>query len=420
MMGKSAKDSPTWKTLSKSAQWTLVSVFVTNIGNGIQNLAVAKLLYAATGSTVDFGLTLIIENILTFVLQLFAGPLVDRGRPNRVMVFADLGRGGVVCLSSLLLTQGHVFLWVAIAIVTINMAKPFYRAATFSLGPLVAEGDHLLVFNSLRGSIVQGGQMVGVAIAGPLIYWLGTAPAFAANGVSYLLAAGAIALTRVSPLAVSTMRQATWWRTLWADWGSVFRYLRREWGLFWHMLLMSGDFLVVSFLNIAIVPIVAIDLHNQSYWLSVLDGSFAVGSLITSALAPVVIAKLGYRWSVLTALAVESLLFGGLSTLRQIYFLSALMVVFGAANTVSVTVFMTTLQRRTERALLGRIASIRSFLLSLLSLVFIPLITKAQNLSLSLGLRISGVVTLVFLVAFLVLGSRLVLGRKLLEVYDRE
>ena len=410
--------TPTWKPLSKSAQWMLVSVFATNISNGIQNLAVAKLLYDATGSTVDFGLTLILENVLTFLLQLLAGPVVDRGQPNRVMIFADISRGVVVCLSSLLLTQGHVFVWVAISIITINAAKPFYRAATFALGPLVAEGDHLLIFNSVRGSSVQGGQMIGVAIAGPLIYWLGTAPAFAANGVSYLLAAGAIAFARVPLLAVPENQRSSWWSTLWGDWNNVFRYLRRERGLFWHMFLVSGDFLVVAFLNIALVPIVAVDLHNQSYWLSVLDGSFAVGSLITSALAPTLIQKWGYRRSVLSALSVESVLFFGLSVFHEVYFLTAFMIAFGAANTVSLTVFMNTLQRRTERKLRGRIASIRSFLLSILSLMFIPVVTRAQNVSLTYGLRISGSVVLVFLAAVLALGSRFMFAEKLLGLND--
>lgn len=416
-MVNSSVPLPTWRNLSAAARWVLVSVFVTNIGTGIQNLAVAKLLYDATGSTVDFGLTLIIENILTFGLQLIAGPVVDRGRPSTVMVVADLARGSIVCASSIFLANGHVFWWVATAVVAINVARPFYRSANFSLGPLIAGGDQLLLFNSIRGTVVQAGQMLGVAIAGPLIYLLGPTPAFAVNGISYLLAAGAVAAIRVPRLTHQDEGEDTP-RSFIDDWAQVLKYLQGQWALAFHMLLVSGDFLVVSFLNIALVPIVAVDLHNQVYWLSVLDGSFALGSLLTSSLSPRIIRRLGYRMAILGALGSETILFVGLSSVHQIIYLASIMILFGAANTVSVASFMTTLQDRVGADLRGRISSARSFALSILSLGLIPLVTHGQSESLHQGLWMSAVVTFMFFVGTVVLGSRFFFGRQLLGIPD--
>ena len=401
--------------LSSDARWVVVSVFFVNISLGIQNLVVAKLLFSASGSTVDFGLTLVIEQILTFALQLFAGPIVDRGNPKIILLWSDVIRGGAVCFCSFMLTHGTVVFWVVVSVVFVSAVKPFYSAGSFSIGPIVAQGDSLLEFNSVRGSFVQAGQMVGTAIAGPLLYWTGPKTALAVNGIPYLWAAAALGLVTLAQFAsTKRLRQRSSTLGFVHDWKMIVDYLKGRWGLVFHVFLISGDFLVALFLNIALVPIVVTRLHDHSYWLSVLDGSFAVGSLVMSLVTARTIKLFSYLWSVLASLGSEVVLFAVLAEWRNIFVMAPTMFLFGVATTVSVTSLMTSLQQRTPQEVHGKMASLRRLTVAVLSMGLVPLITHEQNLSLRQGLLASAGVTWVFFLAVFVLGSKLVFGPKLL------
>ena len=89
--------------LPSAALWFLAGTFASNIGNGMHTLAAGALLYQQTGTVAAFGVVVVIEQAVTFLMQAVAGPSVDRGDPRRAAMLAEIVRGGCVCGLSLLL-----------------------------------------------------------------------------------------------------------------------------------------------------------------------------------------------------------------------------------------------------------------------------------------------------------------------------
>ncbi|HEY0992758.1 MAG TPA: MFS transporter, partial [Kofleriaceae bacterium] len=264
----------------------LAAVLVTNIGNGMHTLVVSKLLYDATGSSAAFGVVLVGEYAINFLLQLVAGSAVDRGNPRLVSVWADLLRGAFICIAAVMLgASGSGKYWVFATVIVINAAKPFYRSATFALAPIVVQADQLLTFNGLSGSLLQAGQLLGVALVGPVLANFAVATAFALNGISFLTSGVLILCARVPAVARPPRSTGSFLHNTVHDWGEIIRLLRRDLALAAHVVLCAGDFLLVSFVNLTLVPYVNGRLGGTAYWLSVLDGGFAVGALTAGGLS---------------------------------------------------------------------------------------------------------------------------------------
>jgi MFS transporter, DHA3 family, macrolide efflux protein len=155
--------------LTLSARWFLAGTFASNIGNGIHTLAAGALLYQQTGTVAAFGVVIIIEQIVTVLMQLIAGPWVDRGDPRRIAVMAEVARGGIVCALALALaaTDSPAMPWVLAMTVMIRVIHTFHRAATFAVTPDLAQACDLARLNSWFSAAQQGGQLVGLALSSP-------------------------------------------------------------------------------------------------------------------------------------------------------------------------------------------------------------------------------------------------------------
>lgn len=124
-----------------------LGVLITNIGNGMYTLAVGKLLYDQTGSSTPFAMLLMLEAILTFSTQAIASSAVDRGRAKQCAVIAEAIRGFAVLTASAFVFAGHTAS-ILLAAIVINLLRPFYRTASFAIGPMIADGKQLAVYNA--------------------------------------------------------------------------------------------------------------------------------------------------------------------------------------------------------------------------------------------------------------------------------
>lgn len=71
----------------------LGSNLVSNIGNGMRTLVAGIALYNQSGSAMDFGIVIVLEYIVLFVVNVLAGPWADRYNPKYTMLVVDLLRG---------------------------------------------------------------------------------------------------------------------------------------------------------------------------------------------------------------------------------------------------------------------------------------------------------------------------------------
>ncbi|OLZ08836.1 MFS transporter [Sulfobacillus thermosulfidooxidans] len=407
---------PISKLTIKPVDYMYGAILVRNIGIGIQNLVIARLLYDATHSAVDFGLVLVLENLIVTSLQLFAGPLVDGGHQKRIMATADVLTGAIICVASMSLTQQTVFQWIVAAVVVMSITKPFFSSAAFAIGPAIAPGETLIRYNSFSVVMIQVGQIIGVVCAGIFLGHFGSTPTFFLNGLAYIISAGLIGMTRIPVIEAAPDSREKQRLKFFQGWGEFVEHLQIDRGLMWQLILVNVNFLLVLFVNVALVPIVAVDFHGNPYWLSILDGSFAVGAFFSSSLIASFISRWATRRTVLGGLLVQVMAFVGLALgdgrLQMGIFLLS-MLSMGMGNTISLSAFMTSLQTRTPPVMRGRTAAASKTVLAILSMILIPLVTQVQTLSLQYGILLSAGIGLLFIVIILVLEHPKLVGNHL-------
>lgn len=392
--------------LSSTIRWTLSSVLITNIGNGIHTITIGKILYDETGSASSFGIVILFEYIINLLFQTVAGFLVDRSNPKLISIVSDLTTGVFITIASYFMTPKSVFWWILGSTIIINSSKPFYRSATFSIGPAISKGDLLLKYNSLSASFLQIGQLFGISISGLLIQYLGTNVAFGMNGISYIISGVLVWIARIPRIEVKRGGNNHFVRTFLNDWKEVVLFLRSNKSLSLFLLFSAGDFLVVNFINISLVPFVNTWFNGSAYWLSILDGSFAIGSIIIGYVSSDIVKKFGRRKILISGIGFQALLLAYLSI--QQYPISSIfvMILLGIFNTLSITTFMTNIQEMSIGPIKGRIASVRYLILSIFAGIIIPGVTYMYQFSVQWGLITSAIVSLFFCVLMYLVSKR--------------
>ncbi|HYF63110.1 MAG TPA: MFS transporter [Herpetosiphonaceae bacterium] len=402
--------------LPAEGRWLLLGTLITNIGDGMHTITVGKLFYDKTGSVLAFGFVIVIEYVINFLLQFIAGTISDQRSPKTISMVCDLLRGSFIILASLLINTSYVYLGVLLSIGAINIAKPFYRAATFALTPLVIPDDRLIRYNSILSSMLQAGQLLGVALVGPILFHFGTGAAFLCNGLSFVISGLCIMAARVGrPAAGQGAAAEPIRRAFFTGWREIFGLLKANRPLLLHIVLCCGDFLAVNFINIFLVPLVEQRYGGNSYWLSAFDGAFAVGAMLSFLVVERVLRRHSVRQVAWIGTACQAAFFLALSGLRNPYATTLVMAGFGLSNTISLTLFLSQLQKRAQRTMKGRIASTRYLVLSLQAGLFIPIVGQAQARSLAAGLLAAGLICAAFSLAVFVLSRPRFFGGALLE-----
>jgi MFS transporter len=411
-----AAPAATMRTLPAAGRWLLAGTFVTTIGNAMQTLTVGKLLYDRTGSIGAFGSVLILEQVITFVMQLVAGPWVDRGDPRRSCVQVEMVRGVVVCASGvMLMVSGHPIAWILVMTLVIRVAQPFYRAATFALGPAAVPAEALTRFNGLSNVCLQAGQLLGVAIAGPILLYAGAPTAFFVNGASFVFSGLTVVMIAMPPVAIrKAAAHGTPWQQMLGGWREIGGLLRQEAGLAWHLLLSSADNIGVLLFNLALVPLVAARFGGNPTWLSIVDGAYAVGAIASVAVVEGMSLRWGPRATVIAGIGGQGACFALLCAVPLAWVSLPLAFGIGAFNTISWTVVMTTLQLRARGPVKGRIATVRNLITAVISITLVPVITRLQGASLDGALLASGAVCFAFALVAIVIGRAGALGSQLL------
>jgi DHA3 family macrolide efflux protein-like MFS transporter len=378
-------------------------VFLTNFAVGLYTLTVGKVLFDKTGSVLAFGSVLIAEHVLNLLLQGFAGALVDRGRPLRLLVFANLVRGLLtLSLAGLMLLLGEVSTETALFVfVGFAMCSPLFRSAYFVIPKMLAANDELVAFHGKLSAIYQIGQLAGVGTAGLLLNWsseaavMTTAVVFVVSPLCLLVVARG-----ARSLASAASGGKSWWRELLAR--GVW-FARNRFSVIPLLLACSVDFLTVGIINLVLVPLVTRDYGGQSVFLAAFDGAFAVGAIGGGLL----VSRFPRLKRPLLAgagmLASSVLLLGLGQSLGQLIHL-AVFTGLGAVVSISGAAFSGEIQSRTPDHMAGTIAAFRFMLISVVSSAGIAAFSLLQQTSLMLAIQASTIAYVVFFVV-VTLGS---------------
>jgi MFS transporter, DHA3 family, macrolide efflux protein len=387
--------------LTLSARWFLAGTFASNIGNGIHTLAAGALLYEQTGTVAAFGIVIVIEQIVTVLMQLVAGPWVDRGDPRRIAVMAEFARGGIVCALAVLLaaTVSPAMPWVLAMTVMIRVIHTFHRAGTFALTPdLVPAGD-LARLNSWFSAAQQGGQLVGLATTGLIVARWGAPAAFFINGLTFLASGLSLAaITLPGRVAAIPRASAPPWWNVFAGWGAFIGQIRRDVRLLGLIVVSTADNVALITFNLLLAPLVSERIAASPYWLSIIASGFAGGAMLASALVVLVGRLLGQHQAVLLGISGQALCFIGLWSVEPPGAMLALAVLLGIFNTISWTTAVTALQLQAPAHMRGRLAVARAALTAVIMVPIVPLVAElARHYSNATSLLVGVLLCVLFL-----------------------
>ncbi|WP_164876592.1 MFS transporter [Bacillus cereus] len=363
----------------------LFSQLITNIGDGAFTLSLGAALYKLTGNIGAFGLVIIIEYIISFSVELFAGYLVDKRNPKKICSLMDYIRGISICLASIALLYNNSIVLLLFSVIIINLAKPFYQSGSFSITPELVPENRLAEYNLIKSQYMQLGQVLGIAMAGPILAWFGESIALMVNGLSFLIAGMLVSfMTNIKPHLITNESMS--FNDFIEKWKTVCIFLINNKLLLGILVISSFDFLVINFINLQLVPIIEENFHGNLSLLSLFDGSFAFSMIVV---APFILNLLnGVKESRIITLSLLSLslCFIVLGFSHNFIFTSFIFGFMGCISLLTGTVYVTFIQQQAKGNIKGRISSVRKLILSILSIFLMPILSKLNASSIVIGL----------------------------------
>lgn len=184
-------------------RWWSVANFLSNAGTWMQLTVQNLLVLEITGSAAATGLSMSVQAAPALFMSLLGGTAVDRW-PIKLTASVSQALLGAVAFTTALL----------VALDRLDMTSLMVLAAVTGMiatvdGPACALlGNDLVPVADVPSAIGVGalvhnaGRLVGTALAGVTVGFLGTAAAYVANGLSFLFVASVIPFLRPAPGAV--------------------------------------------------------------------------------------------------------------------------------------------------------------------------------------------------------------------------
>ena len=191
-----AKISPfaVFRNPSFTRMWT--AQLISTIGDAFTMIAAGIYVFRLTGSTLQVGLMLMATSIPTMLIGLVAGVFVDRYDRKKIMVWADLIRGGLVFLIPILLLYNVAWLYVIVLLV--SSVGTFFHPAFDSVLPEMASDEELTAANSMIAISSFGSTAVGFAASG-LIAAYSIEWAFYIDAATFLISALFLSGIKIAP-----------------------------------------------------------------------------------------------------------------------------------------------------------------------------------------------------------------------------
>ncbi|MEU1087374.1 MFS transporter [Streptomyces sp. NPDC005892] len=353
--------SPARLPLRRNRRFALLVAarFVSILGNGFARVALAFAVLALPGSGPGrLSLVLACQALPQLVFVLVGGVVADRTSRSRLMVLADVAYAG---LAAMVLT-GHAPLGaMCVLAVLAGTATAMFAPAMDGVVPLVVPADRLQEANGLLRVGSHGALLLGLALSGVTVAFVGAGWALALNAASFVVSA---ALTGGLRLAGRPRGGSSGWTDLREGWTA---FAGRQW--LWAVVVQYT--FVVAALNATLGvlgPLVAEEEFGGARAWSVLVAAQALGMIAGAGAS----ARLRVGRPVLVAvlatfpLAAPLALLGAHAPLAVI---AAAMFCAGVAGDVFAVLWSTTVQREIPEDTLSRVSSYDLFG----SLAFAPL-----------------------------------------------
>lgn len=262
---------------------------ISQVGDGITNLAILIVINKLTGSTTALAVMMIVMAVPQLVFGLISGVFVDRWDRKRIMIISDLLRGLLVLGFILVRRPEEVWVFYVLGFLQ-AVVGTFFSPAKSAMIPTIVERDTLLAANALSQTTQVITGVVGSALAGLLVGLSGSAwPAFTLDALSFFLSAFFIA--RVAAPHQPGQVEGGVGETF-AQLVEGLNFMLRRRVLSGVMVTFAVTMLGLGAVNVLIVPFLINDLRVPTEAMGFIEAAQVIGMVLGSALVAALAARL--------------------------------------------------------------------------------------------------------------------------------
>ena len=339
--------------------WTGMTVSL--VGDGITLVAIAWQVFELSNLPTALGLTMMAMAVPQILLLLFGGFVSDRFERRRVMLLADLVRGGALLALGVLSLAGAIELWHMAAIAAVYGAgNAFFGPAFDAMVPDLVPDELLAQANALDHLVRPVAlRLLGPALGGWIIAAVGVGWAFVVDAATFAISVACLLRLGSVHAAPSRAPGDAGAASVWTEIREGFDFVRSAvwlWGTF-----AAAALAYLVFLGPAEVLLPFLVKNELGGSASDLGNVYAMGGLGAIA-ASVTMAHRGMparnmtfvyaAWTLSTLAVVGYGLAGGLWQVMLASF------AFHALETAGLIVWLTTKQTHVPTRLLGRVSSL--------------------------------------------------------------
>jgi len=164
-----------------------VGQLVSLTGTWMQGTAQGWLVYQLTGSKVLLGTVVAVGSLPMLLFSLWGGSVADRHPKRTVVVVTQTGMMLTAFVFAALVGSGHIQTWHILVLAALGgVAMAFDMPARQAFMVEMTSREHLMNAVSLNSAIVNGARVVGPAVAGFLMAYVGMTWCFLLNGFSFI------------------------------------------------------------------------------------------------------------------------------------------------------------------------------------------------------------------------------------------
>jgi len=161
---------------------------ISNLGDGIFNIALAWQVLVMTHSATAMGLVLIASMVPRLAFALIGGVAADRLPRRMIILWSDGGRGIIVLLISILGFLGYLQFWhLIIEALIFGVIDGFFNPAIMAITPDLVGTEDLASANALNSVSSNLAQLLGPMLGAGLIALFNPMGAFAVNAMSFFI-----------------------------------------------------------------------------------------------------------------------------------------------------------------------------------------------------------------------------------------
>ena len=336
-----------------------LSQLVSQVGDGVSNLALLWFVYSITGSPVKTTIIGLIHTIPPIVLGPFIGVYVDRLPKKFFLIGSNVFRavlmGIIPCAVStdtftVNLLYGLVFLDA--------MAMAMFSPALTSSVPMIVPRAQFTAANALIQSTTSLGIIFGPAVSGVGIALFGSQEVLCLNGATYFVAALCLGMVRLRAAQPSAVEPEPTGGSAWQDFKEGLAFVATKQRVILLLILTAGCYGFGASALSTLFPVFARKLLGLGpVEVGYLWSSLGIGLLVMSVMLLWCTERtLADRVNIIFwASAVSGLAIVALVWMKDIYVVSVLMIMIGGGMGAFTPIAWGVVQELTPRMMVGRV-----------------------------------------------------------------